>query len=140
MSHYVIDANVSVKWFVPEVLTPHALRLLNGEHHLMAPDLVYTEAGNAVWQKVRREQLTAAQARRVLGGIVGAPLEVHSTRELVALGLELALESGCTVYDGCYLGLAISRDCELVSADQRLKGLVPARYRRHFLPLASVLA
>ncbi len=140
MSHYVIDANVSVKWFVPEVLTPQALRLLDGDHHLMAPDLVYSEAGNAVWQKVRREQLTAAQARRVLGGIVGAPLEVHPTRELVTLGLELALESGCTVYDGCYLGLAISRGCQLVSADERLEALLPARCQRHFLPLASVLA
>ncbi len=103
-------------------------------------DRVQSLAGNAVWQQVRRAQLTAAQARRVLGGIVGAPLEVYPTRELATLGLELALESGCTVYDGCYLGLAIFRECPLVSADARLEGLLPARYRRYFLPLASVPA
>lgn len=140
MSRYVIDANVSVKWFVPEVLTPHAVQLLDGDHHLMAPDLVYAEVGNALWQKVRREQLTAAQARRALDGITGAPLEVYSTHELAALALELVLESGCTVYDGCYLGLAISRNCQLVSADVRLESLVPPRYRGHFLSLASVPA
>jgi hypothetical protein len=79
---------------------------------------------------VKREELTEAQARRVLGGTVRAPLEVLPTRELVTFGLELALESGCTVYDGCNLGLAISRGCQLVSADERLEGLLPARYPR----------
>ena len=136
MSRYVIDANVSVKWFVPEVLTTQAVRLLEGDHHLLAPDLVYAEAGNALWQKVGRDQLDPGRARAALDGLAGAPLEIHPIRELSALALELALESGCTVYDGCYLGLAISRDCQLVSADVRLERLVPSRHRRHFLALA----
>jgi predicted nucleic acid-binding protein len=114
MSRYVIDANVSVKWFVPEVLTTQAVRLLEGDHHLLAPDLVYAEAGNALWQKVRRDQLDQGRARAALDGLAGAPLEI------------------------CYLALAIARDCQLVSADVRLESLVPSRHRRHFLALASL--
>jgi hypothetical protein len=50
MSRYVLDANVAVKWFVPEDLTPQAVRLLEGNHHFVVPDLLYPEAGNALWQ------------------------------------------------------------------------------------------
>jgi predicted nucleic acid-binding protein len=138
MSQYVVDANVAVKWFVPEVFSAQAVRLLEDSHHLMAPDLVFPEAGNALWQKVRRQQLTPDQARRALEGITGAPLDVHLTRELSALALELAVQFGCTVYHGCYLGLAITHGCQLVTADARLRDLTPVRYRGHLLPLGAL--
>lgn len=39
MSRYVVDASVAVKWFVPEIHTDASLRLLDGNHELLAPDL-----------------------------------------------------------------------------------------------------
>lgn len=140
MSRYVVDANVPVKWFVPEVLTSQALRLLEGDHELVAPDLLYAEVGNALWQKVRRKYLAEREARGVMDDVLRAPLTIHPTRQVTTLALELALRAGCTVYDGCYLGLAMLHDCPLVTADQRLQGFVPARYRRHVLPLSSLPA
>ena len=73
MSRYVLDANVPIKWFIPEDLTPQAVRLLEGDHQFIVPDLVYLETGNALWKKVRRRQITASEARVVLDGIVTAP-------------------------------------------------------------------
>jgi len=61
MSQYVLDANVPIKWFVPEDLTPQAVRLLEGAHQFIVPDLVYLETGNALWKKVRRRQITASE-------------------------------------------------------------------------------
>ncbi len=138
MSRYVLDANVPVKWFIPEELSPQAVRLLEGDHHFIVPDLVYPEAGNALWQKLRRRQITMSEARAALEGIVTAPFTSYPTRELVSSALELALQLDCTVYDGCYLGLAIFSDCQLVTGDRRLEVLVSGSLRRHVLPLASL--
>ena len=52
--------------------------------------------------------------------------------------VELALRLECTVYDGCYLGLAILADCQLVTGDRRLETLASGTLRRHVLPLASL--
>jgi predicted nucleic acid-binding protein len=138
MSRYVLDANVAVKWFVPEDLTPQAVRLLEGNHHFVVPDLLYPEAGNALWQKLRRRQITAREARAALEGVANAPFTAYPTRELASSALELALRLECTVYDGGYLALAILADCQLVTGDRKFDGLVPGALRRHLLPLASL--
>lgn len=138
MSRYVLDANVPVKWFVPEDLTPQAVRLLEGEHRFLVPDLVYPEASNALWQKLRRRQITMSEARAALEGIVSAPFTSYPTRELVSSALELAFQLDCTVYDGCYLSLAILSDCQLVTGDRRFAAQVSGALRRHVLPLASL--
>jgi predicted nucleic acid-binding protein len=138
MSQYVLDANVPIKWFVPEDLTPQAVRLLEGDHQFIVPDLVYSETGNALWQKVRRRQITEGEARVALEGIVTAPFTAYPARELASSALELALRLDCTVYDGCYLGLAVLADCQLVTGDRRFETLVTGTLRRHVLPLASL--
>lgn len=138
MSRYVLDANVPVKWFVPEDLTPQAVRLLEGDHRFIVPDLVYPEAGNALWQKLRRRQITTREARAALQGIVTAPFVRYPTRALVDSALELALQLDCTVHDACYLSLAILSDCQLVTGDHRFEALVSGALRRHLLPLASL--
>lgn len=138
MSRYVLDANVLVKWFVPEDFSPQAVRLLEEDHHFVAPDLVYPETVNALWQKVRRHQLTAREARIALEAVVDAPLTVYPSRSLVSSALDLALQLDCTIYDGCYLALAVLSDCQLVTGDRRFTTQVPAALRRHLVPLSSL--
>jgi predicted nucleic acid-binding protein len=62
----------------------------------------------------------------------------YPTRALVDPALELALQLDCTVYDACYLSLAILSDCQLVTGDRRFETLVSGALRRHLLPLASL--
>jgi len=52
---YVLDANVVVKWFIPEVDSDKADRLLADfrSHRLdiIAPDILVVEVGNTLWKR-----------------------------------------------------------------------------------------
>jgi predicted nucleic acid-binding protein len=43
MSVFVVDASVVVKWFVPEVYSEAAKRLLSEANDYFAPDLLFAE-------------------------------------------------------------------------------------------------
>ncbi len=47
MSHYVVDASVAVKWFVPEAHSDSALRLRDQAHTLHVPAFFTLEFANA---------------------------------------------------------------------------------------------
>jgi predicted nucleic acid-binding protein len=48
------------------------------------------------------------------------------------MALEVALETGCTAYDGFYVALAMASGCPLVTADEALVRLFAlGRHRRH---------
>ena len=47
MSVLVVDASVVLKWFLPEIHSDAARRLLAATHHYLSPDLLFPEVGNA---------------------------------------------------------------------------------------------
>jgi len=112
---------VAVKWFVPEAHSPEAALLLDPEHTLAVPELLFAEVANALWKKCRRRELRPGEVRLVLRGLAAVPVEITSTRSLMTAALDLALRVGCTVYDAIYLALAIHHDCRMVTADRRLR-------------------
>ena len=69
MSLYVVDASVVIKWFVPEIHSDAARRLMSGPHEYFSPDLLFPEVGNVIWKKVRRGELTADQGERLAAAI-----------------------------------------------------------------------
>jgi len=139
VSAYVIDASVAVKWFVPEPHSGEAASLLDPRLTLHAPDLLFAEVSNALWQKTRRRELRPGEARLVLRGLASVPLVVTPIRQLAAGALDLALEAGCTVYDAVYLALAIHHDCRLVTADQRFGRIIrPKALARHISLLPAI--
>lgn len=139
MSAYVIDASVAVKWFVPEAHSREAAALLDPALTLHAPDLLFAEVSNALWKKTRRRELRPGEAKLILRGLASVPLEVTPIRHLAAGALDLALETGCTVYDAVYLALAAHHDCRLVTADQRLGRLIrPKALARHISLLPAI--
>lgn len=56
MKKVVVDASVVVKWFVPEIHSAPAARLLDSDVVLYAPDLIGSEVGNTLRKKVRLVQ------------------------------------------------------------------------------------
>lgn len=50
MSPYVVDASAGIKWLIPEVLTPDALRLRNSGAPLHVPAFFDVELANIVWK------------------------------------------------------------------------------------------
>jgi predicted nucleic acid-binding protein len=132
MSVYVTDASVAVKWYVPEIHSDEALRLLEPGNELHVPDLMQAEVGNILWKKTRRGELTPSEARRVIRAILVVPLQVHATSSLLEGALDIALRADRTVYDALYVALAVALDVPLVTADRRLfQALARSTLRRH---------
>ena len=120
MSVYVVDASVGMKWFLPEIHTEPALRLLTGSHYLLVPDLFFPEFGNILWKKTKRGELSAKEAREVFRALGTIGLRVHETQTLLPLALDIAFDADCTVYDALYVAVAVTNDVALVTADHRL--------------------
>jgi predicted nucleic acid-binding protein len=126
MSVYVVDASVVIKWFVPEIHSDRAHRLLGAAHQFLSPDLLFPEVGNAIWKKVRRGELTAEEGHRLAVDIASIAVETVSTRGLMIDAQALAITIGLTVYDAMYLALAVRLKTELITADDRLSRTVAA--------------
>ena len=126
MSVFVVDASVVIKWFVPEIHSDAARRLLAATHQYLAPDLLFPEVGNAIWKKVRRGELTAGEGQRLAVDISSIAVETVPTRGLMIDAHALAITTGLTVYDAMYLALAVRLKTALVTADDRLSRTVAA--------------
>lgn len=119
MKKVVVDASVAIKWFVPEVHSLAAARLLDSDILLCAPDLIGPEVGNTLWKKVRRTDITREQADKILAAFDNLPLEVHPTSVLLPAAFDLAVALDRSFYDSLYLALAVAEDCGLITADAK---------------------
>jgi predicted nucleic acid-binding protein len=94
----IVDASVAVKWVVSESGSTEAAALLDGDR-LGAPTLWLSEASNALWAKVMRQQLTAEEARGQAADLADAPIVPIALPGLLPLAIRLALELAHPIYD-----------------------------------------
>lgn len=126
MSVFVVDASVVIKWFVPEVHSAAARRLLQSENQYLAPDLLFAETANTIWKKVRRGEVSRRDGEGLVADVGRAAVQTVPCRALAADAYALASASGRTVYDAMYLALALRLDTQLITADERLAGALAA--------------
>jgi predicted nucleic acid-binding protein len=126
MKKVVVDASVAVKWFVPEIHSAAAARMLDPEIALYAPDLIGPEFGNILWKKVRREEIGRGDAGEIMTAFAKVPFEIRPSALLLPAAFELAVELDRTVYDSLYLTLAVVEDCVLVTADAKFHAAIAA--------------
>jgi predicted nucleic acid-binding protein len=119
VSVFVVDASLVVKWFVPEIHSEAARQWLAAPHDYVAPDLLFPEAANAIWKKVRRGELSPEHARTLVNDISAAGFEAVGMRALVSDAHALAVATGVTVYDAAYLTLAVRLETQVVTGDDR---------------------
>ena len=128
MTGYVVDASVVVKWLVTEELSDEAASLLDRGSTLVAPELVFAEASNALWAMCRRGDIGTAEFGDATDALRAAPVVVpHPMRRLTAAAARLAVDLDHPVYDCFYLALAILEQYPVVTADERFHDKV----RRH---------
>ena len=120
MTTLVIDASVAAKCLVNESLSEKALSLLDPANDLIARDLILPEVGNVLWKKTRSGELSADMAMERFDALANMGVKVVAANALSRRALEIATETGRTVYDSLYLSLAEASDCRLVTADTRL--------------------
>ena len=120
MTRIVVDASVAIKWFLPEPHSLQALRLLEGERELLAPDLIWAELGNVLWKRWRQGELADENARTILRDLRRVPLLIHPAEEIAETAWSIASQFQRSFYDSLYLALAPSQSCSMVTADRRL--------------------
>lgn len=126
MNLFVVDASVVIKWFVPEIHSDAASRLLVQPYQYIAPDLLFAEVANTIWKKARRGELTAKRGQQLVEDIGRVAVETVPCRALVEDAHALAVMTGRSVYDAMYLALAVRLKTEMITADDRLVAAVGA--------------
>ena len=125
MTGYVVDASVAVKWLVTETFSDQAARLLDKKLTLIAPELLFAEASNALWAMCRRCDITKADFAEAVGVLKAAPVAVPvSMRQLAASAARLAVDLEHPTYDCFYLALAVQEQHPVITADRRFHDVV----------------
>lgn len=128
----VVDASVSVKWYIPEIYEQEAGKLLQGSYQLHVPELILPEFCNVIWMKVRRNEITKAEGEKIVSAFSKKRWTIHTHQKIIKSAYTGAELSGKTVYDWTYLALAISLNCEMVTADSKFyKALETTTFKKN---------
>jgi predicted nucleic acid-binding protein len=122
---WVLDTSVAVKLIHPEPLAERADTLvsrLDAPEPATAyiPDLFFVECANVIWKHARRLHEPKEVAARDLIRLENLHLISVATRELVDDALQIALLSGATAHDSCYVALGARLSIPLITADENL--------------------
>lgn len=116
----VVDASVSLKWFVAE--EPHgaeARQLVQSQETMIAPDLLVAEVCSAGWRLLRLGHIGRAQFDRIPTALPRYFAELVGAVGLAPRAAAIAAELDHPIYDCFYVALAEERHFPLVTADAR---------------------
>jgi predicted nucleic acid-binding protein len=134
----VVDASVAVRWLFDMDDVAQADALLQSGEPLIAPDLVFSEITNAVWKMTALATLPHATAAEAVLKSSDFFQEIVASRELNDAALAIAIELRHPAYDCFYLALAQQRDCQMITADERLLGRCTGTpFAKRIRPLVS---
>ena len=113
----VIDASALVDLVVQSERAPAVLQAV-GSTDMVAPDVVNPEVLSALRRLERTGTLTARRAVQAVDDLMDAPVRRFSTLPLLAEAW--TLRANVTAADACYVVLARTLRCPLVTADRKL--------------------
>lgn len=133
MTSVVVDASVAIRWCLPlpdEELVPAAEDLLNQYDDrtigFLVPDLFWVEVASVMVKAVRRKRISREHADDALDQLRNLAIPTIATATLTHEATQLALAHNCSVYDCIYVALAMQRNTEFVTADEKLANAVAA--------------
>lgn len=112
----IIDASVSVKWFVEEDRSQPARALLRSS--LGAPDLILAETFSALSKRARGGLIPRAALAEVVGLVRRSIRGMEPSGPLINEAARLSRALDHSIYDCLYIALAARRDTTLVTADE----------------------
>jgi predicted nucleic acid-binding protein len=116
----VVDASVAVRWLFPVSDDLRADELPKSDAPLIAPDLVIAEIVNVAWKFVTFDGLSTSAAATITAAAEKGFDELVASTAIKDRALRIALELRHPAYDCFYLALAEQRECQVVTADERL--------------------
>jgi predicted nucleic acid-binding protein len=124
----VADSSVIAKWFLTEPDSDRAIKLRDefatGRLKLVVPTLLFYEVMNALRFSGafnRADLVTAARSLSKYRFDIWRP---HG--KLLELSTELSIEEDLTVYDACYIALAMRVSSKVITEDKKLLVKFPA--------------
>lgn len=124
MNRIVVDCNILVKLFIPEVESDKCAAFFQERKsaglETWIPELCIIEFANVIWHKVHRKELPLPMAREIIADFLSLPLKIAGHVDLVKAAFKLATELNITVYDASYAALAHYLRVPLITADKKL--------------------
>jgi predicted nucleic acid-binding protein len=130
----IVDANVVLKWFVPEAGSREAVALQSGPHNLAAPSLIRTEVAGGICRATRGKapRLSNAEADQLCSRwltLVGQRvIELVPDETLVKEACGLSLSLAHPLADCLYLELSSRWNIPLITADCVFRDRVVERF------------
>lgn len=125
MSALVLDASAALAWCFIEERTPASQALLDrvAQAGAVVPPLWHLEIGNILLAAERRARATIAQVADAVGSLARLPIATDQAdaAQRARESLALARQHRLTVYDACYLDLALRRALPLATLDDALQ-------------------
>lgn len=122
---FVVDTSALLRLYLadgplPAALEPAIQRGCRGDAILLIPDLCLLECASVLLKQVRRTLLTPEEAKGLLSDLMQLPLRPTPAAELASASLDVAMERSLSVYDSCYLALALRHGAALITTDEQL--------------------
>jgi predicted nucleic acid-binding protein len=124
LARFVVESTVAMKWFIPEIHSSDAARLLEGRHELLATDMLLPESSDLISRKARLGELTLEDCREVFTAVQSVPVSTYPSQNLLEGALEITVGLDRPLSDGLNLALAVQQDCRLVTAKKGLFDLL----------------
>lgn len=77
MNRRVVDASITVKWFIPEEHSEEALLLRGSGDRLIAPDILVLELARVLLKKYRRGGVPESDIRQPIVETLNEVVEFH---------------------------------------------------------------
>ena len=131
----VLDASVALAWCFEDERSDYSEDLLDGlaKSRVAAPELWVQEVTNGLLMAMRKKRIDEDQMAGALELLDGMPIELAPAPKQVVVGriLELAVETGLTIYDATYLELAERLKLPLATLDSGLRKAASQMGRLH---------
>jgi predicted nucleic acid-binding protein len=116
-----LDASVGVKWFSPRAEAALSQALAIRDYHtskqilVLVPDLFYFEVTNAI---VHKPFFSSDMVQSAVSALFSLDLcTISINAEILADAAAISQQFNITIYDSCYLAIARSHNCPLVTAN-----------------------
>ena len=123
MSAFVLDASYTLTWCFSDRATPATdaslRRLEAGEDNAIVPWVWELEVSNALGKAVMRAKLPLSRALEIWTELLLLPIRRVSVAGVPEL-LRLAVKYDLSVYNTCYLQLALAHGLPLATNDRKL--------------------
>ena len=124
MSVFVLDASYALTWCFPDRATPNTDATLRRMETLAdsatVPWVWQVEIGNALGKAITRDKVALPRALEIWGELLLLPIRQVAIGNIPEL-LRLAVKHNLSMYDTCYLQLALISNLPIATNDDKLK-------------------